>query len=90
MPTLLQNVTPRTSEEAVCKKLYFEIDKMQLATETVGKLGDFIQAHIPEGEGSKCPINDILLWLKQSDDTLVHNAGEIIMKICSNPEKWDV
>ena len=89
LPEMIKNITPKSSGDAVCKKLYFETDKITNANVSIGKIGDFIQAHIPEGEG-KCSIVDIMLMLRMKDKSNAATETEVVRKIFSCPEKWDV
>ena len=45
---------------------------------------------MPTGDDEKCPIEDIMVWLKNSREYTVNNATEFVKKIFERPEKWDV
>ena len=56
---------------------------------TVDKINDFIEAHIPDGEG-KCSISKMVLFLRNSSGENIRNADDLLNKIFSRPEKFDI
>ena len=89
MPSFIQNIIPKSKEDAICHTLYFDGSYMSKPESTVDKLSDFIEAHIPDGEG-KCSITKMNLHLKNSSGDTISNADNILYKIFTRPEKFDL
>ena len=61
----------------MCTQVDFECDRISEPDSTVEKLGEFIDAHIPDDDGV-CSIHMMLVGLKDSRGNTVKSADDFI------------